>query len=170
VEFAPSQPSHLLAPGHRLDRYELLSPIARGGMATVWVAQLLGKHGFKRLFAVKTILPEFSVDKRFRTMFLDEARIAARVSHPNVAQIIELGEQENLLYIVMEYVDGCSVSKLRRAVETGRQRLPLPVALRFVLDACAGLHAAIQNAVRAFMDRAAQADDITLVVLEYRPG
>ncbi len=142
MEFTANRQSPVLTPGYRLDRYELLAPIAQGGMATVWVAQLQGKHGFQRLCAIKTILPERSTDDRFRTMFLDEARIAARVIHPNVAQILELGEQDGILYIVMEWVDGCSVSKLKRTVERQGHTLPLPVALRLVADAAAGLHAA----------------------------
>src|SRR5580693_4068351 len=95
-----------LRPGYRLDRYELLCPIASGGMATVWLARLRGKRGFEKLFAVKTIRTELLDDTRFQEMFLDEARIASGIQHPNVAQILDLGEQEAVLFIVMEWVDG----------------------------------------------------------------
>jgi eukaryotic-like serine/threonine-protein kinase len=131
-----------LEPGHRLDRYELLCPIAHGGMASVWLARFVGKHGFEKLVAVKTILPEFASDTRFQQMFLDEARIASGIEHVNVAQILDLGEQHDVLYIVMEWVDGDSLSKLHRSVEARGDRVPLGVTLRLLADACGGLHAA----------------------------
>ena len=81
-----------LKAGYTLDRYELLCPLASGGMATVWLARMRGKHGFEKLLAVKTIRSELSDDPHFEEMFLDEARIAAKIQHPNVAQIIDLGE------------------------------------------------------------------------------
>ena len=111
-------------------------------MASVWVARLTGKHGFEKLVAIKTILPEFAADDRFRTMFLDEARIASRIHHTHVTQILDLGEQHEILYLVMEYVDGDSLSRLYRAL--GRKNAPLPpnILLRIVADACGGLHAA----------------------------
>jgi serine/threonine-protein kinase len=132
----------LLRPGYRLDRYELLCPIASGGMATVWLARLRGKRGFEKLFAVKTIRTELVDDTRFQEMFLDEARIASGIQHPNVAQILDLGEQENVLYLVMEWVDGESLTKIRKLVAKRGAVLPVGVALRVLSDACAGLHAA----------------------------
>src|SRR6516165_12273601 len=104
----------ILKAGYRLDRYELLCPIASGGMATVWLARLRGKRGFEKLYAIKTIRTELVEDSRFQEMFLDEARIASAIQHPNVAQILDLGEQANILYIVMEWVDGDALSTLRR--------------------------------------------------------
>jgi serine/threonine-protein kinase len=132
----------LLRPGYRLDRYELLCPIASGGMATVWLARLRGKRGFEKLFAIKTIRTELGDDPRFQEMFLDEARISSGIQHPNVAQILDLGEQENLLYIVMEWVDGESLAKIRKLVGKRKAVLPIGIALRVLSDACAGLHSA----------------------------
>jgi tRNA A-37 threonylcarbamoyl transferase component Bud32 len=131
-----------LRPGDRLDRYELLAPIASGGMASVWLAQLRGKRGFEKLFAIKTIKADLTDDPRFQEMFLDEARIASGIHHPNVAQILDLGEQDDLLYIVMEWVDGDSLAHIRRAALKQDKGLPLDFVLRVVADACAGLHAA----------------------------
>jgi serine/threonine protein kinase len=131
-----------LVPGVRLDRYELLCPIAQGGMAAVWVARLKGKHGFEKLLALKTILPEYANDASFQAMLLDEARIAAGIHHVNVAQVLDLGEQHGVLYFAMEWVDGESVAKLFAAVAESGATFPLSVALRIVADACAGLHAA----------------------------
>jgi serine/threonine protein kinase len=129
-------------PGTRLDRYELLCPIAEGGMASVWVARQLGKHGFEKLVAIKTILPRFAADARFQAMFLDEARIAARLDHPNVAHIFDLGEKNEILYLAMEYVDGDALIKLHRACQQGGLSLPAGVVLRVLADTCAGLHEA----------------------------
>ena len=132
----------ILRAGYRLDRYELLCPIATGGMATVWLARLRGKRGFEKLFAVKTIRTELVDDARFQEMFLDEARIASGIQHPNVAQILDLGEQQDVLFIVMEWVDGDSLAKVRKLVTKRGHRLPVGVVLRVLADASAGVHAA----------------------------
>jgi serine/threonine-protein kinase len=135
-------PPSPLAPGFRLDRYELICPLADGGMASVWIARQTGRHGFKKLVAVKTILPKHAADPRFQRMFQDEARIASRIEHVNVAQILDVGEQHDVTYLVMEYVDGDALSRLDRALEKTGARLPLGVLLRIMADVCGGLHAA----------------------------
>ncbi len=131
-----------LEPGYRVGRYELLYALASGGMGQVWVARIQGHDGFEKLFAIKTILNEKASDARFRQMFLDEARIASAIQHPNVAQILDLGEQDGVLFLMMEYVDGDSVHKLHRACQRHGKFVPQAVALRIVSDACVGLHAA----------------------------
>ncbi len=131
-----------LAPGYRLERYELLCPIASGGMANVWAARLRGKHGFEKLVAIKTILPNLATDPRFRSMFLDEARISSGIEHPNVAQVLDMGEEGEILYLVMEFVDGDALSKVLRMVEQKKLAQPYGVVLRILADACGGLHAA----------------------------
>ncbi len=132
-----------LVPGYKLDgRYELLYPYAQGGMATVWIARVQGKHGFEKLVAVKTILPRLARDQGFRAMFLDEASIASRIRHPNVADIDDLGEEDGTLYMVLEWVSGDSWSKLYQAIQKAGHAFPVDVLLRIGADACAGLHAA----------------------------
>jgi serine/threonine-protein kinase len=131
-----------LAPGYRLDRYELLGPLAEGGMASVWIARQRGKHGFEKLVALKTILPQYASDLRFQQMFLDEARIASRIEHFNVARILDLGEEHDVLYLAMEYVDGDSLSKLRRAWLKKNLPIPTNIVLRILADTCSGLHEA----------------------------
>lgn len=111
-------------------------------MATVWVARLTGKHGFEKLVAVKTILPQYADDPEFRSMFLDEARLAARIRHPNVAEILDLGEEDETLFIVMEWVDGDSLARLYNSITKSNQRFPLNVLVKIAADSCAGLHAA----------------------------
>jgi serine/threonine-protein kinase len=132
-----------LGPGARLGRYELLLPIAYGGMARVWAARLHGQRGFSKLVAIKTILPHLAHTSEFERMFLDEARIAAGVHHPNVTEIYELGEEGHVLYLAMEWVNGESLVHVVRGLH-GQGVAPVDprVAARIAAEACAGLHAA----------------------------
>jgi serine/threonine-protein kinase len=127
--------------GHVLGRYELLMPIASGGMAMVWAARLKGSRGFQKLVAVKTMLPKLSEDEQFEQMFLDEASLASQIRHPHVVEILDLGEEDGILYLVMELVDGVPLNQLMKAAKK-RGGIPLPVSVRVVMQACAGLHAA----------------------------
>lgn len=135
-------PTGRLIPGHQLGRYELLCPIARGGMASVWVARLQGAHGFEKLVALKTILAEHAADPEYEAMFLDEARIVAGIRHHNVAEILDLGSTDGMLYLVLEWVEGDSLALLQRAALRHKEPLPMTVAMRIVAQICAGLHAA----------------------------
>lgn len=130
-----------IQPGQTLGRYEFLVPIAEGGMASVWAARLKGSRGFSKTVAVKTMLPSVSDDPQFEQMFLDEAQIASRIRHPNVAEILDLGEEEEVLYLVMEWVDGEPLANVRRAAAK-HGGMPRGIAMRMVADAAAGLHAA----------------------------
>jgi len=121
--------------------YELLEAVARGGMATVWAARASGASGLDQLVAIKTMLPELSDDPDFESMFLDEMRVAAKVKHPNVAQILSLGEEDEVMYLVMEWVDGDTIGAIQRAARSDGG-IPLPILLRIARDLCAGLHAA----------------------------
>ncbi len=118
--------------------------MARGGMAEVWAAQQYGKHGFQRTVAIKTILSQHASDSRARRMFLEEARLVASVRHPNVTEIYDFGEEREVLFMALEYVEGDSVLRLHRAYRS-EGGLPPPLALRVVADACLGLHAAHEH-------------------------
>ena len=131
-----------LVPGMVLGRYELLLPIAQGGMATVWAARQRGTRGFNKTVAIKTMLPTLSEDAQFEQMFLDEAALAAKIHHPNVAEILDLGEQDEVLYIVMEWVDGEALSVLHKATRKNQAQVPMRISMRIAMQACAGLHAA----------------------------
>src|SRR5688572_17220181 len=104
-------------PGARLGRYTLLEPLGRGGMAEVWIGTHTGPLGFRRLVAIKTIRPDRADDLSTRKMFLDEARIAARLRHSNVVEVLDLGELGELVYQVMPLVEGDSLSGLVRRSE-----------------------------------------------------
>ena len=125
-----------------LGRYELLAPIGRGGMAVVWAARLRGSRGFSRLVALKAMLPHLSSDPRFEAMFLTEARIASRLRHPNVCRVLDVGEEDGLLFLVMDWVDGVSLSTLVRTCRASGDEIPLDVAAHLIAQAARGLHAA----------------------------
>jgi serine/threonine-protein kinase len=130
-----------LAVGQVLGRYELLMPVAKGGMAQVWAARLRGTRGFQKIVAVKTILPGDLDDERAERMFLEEATLASQIHHPNVVGTLELGEENGLLYLVMEWVEGESLNFIMRRAADG-PKMPLPVAVNLIGQACKGLHAA----------------------------
>lgn len=139
---APPSLHVTIEPGTKLDRYELLCLLARGGMANVWLARMAGKHGFEKLLAVKTIVTNEVDNESFKDMFLDEARLASRIEHPSVVRVMDVGEYIGAPYLVMELVDGDALDKLVRTAEKAGVRVPIGVALRVVADACHGLHAA----------------------------
>ena len=123
--------------GRNFGRYTLLYRFATGGMADVYLARLSGTAGFEKLVAIKAIHPHLGRQPQFIEMFIDEARLASRVSHPNVIHTLELGRVAETHFIAMEYVDGESLSAL---IRRGR---PAPaICARIVADAAAGLHAA----------------------------
>jgi serine/threonine-protein kinase len=134
-------PREAIAPGRMLGRYELLAPIGRGGMGVVWVARLRGPHGFARNVALKVMQPVLSSEPRFEQMFLAEARIASQVRHPNVCQILDLGEDHGILYLVMEWVDGDSLSTLLELEDAFARRLSYGLAAWLAAKAARGLHA-----------------------------
>ncbi len=138
-----------LRTGTRIDRYELIAPIATGGMGSVWLARVRRSADFERFFAVKTVLPQYAADPGFRKMFMDETRIASAISHANVASILDVGEQDGTLYMIMEYVEGDSLNVLMMEREGHGQKVEPRVALRIVADACAGLHAVHEATDRA---------------------
>jgi len=130
-----------VSPGQVLGRYELLMPVARGGMASVWAARLKGTGGFQKLVAIKTMLPGLVDDPSFERMFLDEASLASQVRHPHVIEIMDLGEQDRILYLVMEWVSGEALSIIMKYAAT-RGGIPLPIAVHIATQTCRGLHAA----------------------------
>ncbi len=129
-------------PRRRLDRYELIGEIATGGMATVFLARRGGVGGFQRFVAIKRLHPHLQNEPEFVEMFLDEARLAALIHHPNVVPILEVGESDTGYYLVMEYVEGDTLSRIVARTMSLGQLPPRHVVLRIILDTLAGLHAA----------------------------
>lgn len=128
--------------GGQLGRYELHGAIARGGMATVYVARMSGAVGFTRTVAVKRLHPHLSADPAFAGMFVDEARLAARIRHPNVVDTLDVVFENDELFLVMAFVLGETLSKMVRAATAQSLRLPANVVSSIVIGALEGLHAA----------------------------
>jgi serine/threonine protein kinase len=124
-----------------LGDYAILMKLASGGMATVYVGRKRGVAGFERLVAIKCCHPHLRDDEEFSSMFLDEARLAASIRHPNVVGTLDVSDGE-LLYLVMEYVEGFSLGNLVRKAAKGNTRIPPGVAVQIMIDTLTGLHAA----------------------------
>jgi serine/threonine-protein kinase len=125
----------------RLNRYELLAEIASGGMGSVLLARLGGAGGFERLFAIKVMHPHLTSDPQFVGMLLDEARVAARIHHPNVVATVDVGQHESFHYIVMDYVDGFPLARILDGAPFNRKER-IRIVNRLLLDAMSGLTAA----------------------------
>lgn len=120
----------------RFGAYEILQELKAGGMGAVLLGRRRGPGTFEQLVAIKTIRPEYASTPAVRAMFLDEAAIVARINHPVIATVHDFGDQDGVLYMVMEYVAGNS---FRTLVD---RRVPPSVAARAIAEACRGLHAA----------------------------
>jgi eukaryotic-like serine/threonine-protein kinase len=126
----------------RFGRYELLMEMAKGGMATLFLARISGPEGFEKLVALKRVHDQLGDEEQFVQMFLDEARISARIHHPNVASVFDMGEVDGSYYIAMEYVHGQNLNDVLRAAVRLPETLSTYHAMRIVADTAAGLHAA----------------------------
>ncbi len=124
----------------RLGRYAVLRKIATGGMAEVFLGKQEGPDGFEKPVALKRILPHLAGEKDLLAMFQEEARIAARLSHPNVVQIFDLGVEEGVPYLALEYVFGESLAQLIERLSSLGKRLPLEAALHVGTNLCLALH------------------------------
>jgi serine/threonine protein kinase len=123
-------------------RYALYGAIAAGGMATVHLGRLLGPVGFSRTVAIKRLHAQFASDPEFVSMFLDEARLAARIRHPNVVPTLDVVATGGELFLVMEYVPGESIARLSRVLRERQETLPTRILSAVMAGVLHGLHAA----------------------------
>ncbi len=121
-------------------KYEVLARLATGGAASIFLARQPGVAGFNKLVVLKTLLPDRARDDDFVAMFLDEARLAARLNHPNCVQIYDLGRVRGVYYISMEYIFGETVWSLLTTVTKVREPLPTSSVAHIIAGACDGLH------------------------------
>jgi serine/threonine protein kinase len=119
-------------------RYELLRRLARGGMAELYLARAVGIHGFEKLCVLKLVLPHLAEDREFVEMFLREARIAARLDHPSIAHVSDIGELDGEPFFVMQFIHGRDLRTI--VTELGESPLPMSAALTIARDLAAGLH------------------------------
>ena len=126
--------------GERFGKFEIITKIATGGMAEIFLARQEGIEGFKKLVVIKRILPHLSSDKEFVNMFLDEARMAALLNHPNIVQIYDLGVIDNSYFIAMEYIDGVDISTILKRGREQKSFLKLGWILKIISQVCDGLY------------------------------
>ena len=144
LDAATSQPiaAANLGPGTMIGRWEVVRRLGSGGMADVYLAQAKGDGGFEKLVAVKVMHSHLARTQRAVDHFLDEARLAARIHHPNVVAIQDLGKIGDDYVIVMEYVDGIDLERLLTAARAGERPVPLEIGLGILCRICDGLDAA----------------------------
>ncbi|MGA9526257.1 MAG: serine/threonine-protein kinase, partial [Myxococcaceae bacterium] len=127
-------------------KFQLLKKLATGGMAQIYLARHVGMNGFERLCVVKRILPHLAENQDFVHMFLNEAKIAARLSHPNIVEIHDLGSLDGSFFLAMEFIHGEDLRRIWKRAEQAGRALPIPFVLRVIADACAGLDYAHKKA------------------------
>ncbi|RYE93287.1 MAG: serine/threonine protein kinase [Myxococcales bacterium] len=123
----------------RLGDYEVVQWIATGGMAEVYVGRRRGARGFTKQVALKRILPQFATDSEFVAMFTDEARLCATLTHPNLVEVFDFGEDGGELFMAMELVEGTTCARLVRAAAARGEAVPIEDALFIVLNVLRGL-------------------------------
>ena len=125
-----------------IGRWEVIRRLGSGGMADVYLAHSKGEAGFEKLVAIKVMHAHLARNEKAVAHFLDEARLAARISHPNVVQILDLGKIGSEYVIVMEFVEGVDLERLLFSARDAHRQVPLGVALSILCRICDGLHAA----------------------------
>jgi serine/threonine-protein kinase len=126
--------------GNRIGKYELVALLSVGGMAEVHLACITGPGGFRKFLVLKRILPELREDENFVEMFKAEARLTASLSHSNIAQVFDFGEEGEHLFLAMEFIHGIELIRAIRHVERRNERVPVGLAVRVVRDLCLALH------------------------------
>jgi serine/threonine-protein kinase len=121
-------------------KYRLVRPLAQGGMAEIFLARQSGPAGFEKQVVIKRVLPHLSANQEFVHMFLDEARIAARLSHPNIVQIFDFGEADGAYFLAMEYLVGEDLVAIQSASRRKHRPVPGPIAAMIISSACEALH------------------------------
>jgi serine/threonine protein kinase len=126
--------------GTRLGKYEILKRLATGGMAEIFLARVSGLPGYHKMVVIKRILPQLATQTDFVEMFLDEARIAATLQHPNVVQMYDVGVVDGNYFIAMEYLHGEDVRSIGKVLKQRERTMPVEHAINIVLGVAAGLH------------------------------
>ena len=138
-------------------RYTLIERLAVGGMAEVFRAKIVSSHGFEKIIVIKRILPHLAADRTFVTMFIDEAKVMAQLTHPKIVQVLDFGEVGGQYFIALEFIDGIDGLALLRAAAKKGIRVPIPLVVFVVteiLDALDYAHTALNMEGRPDAPRA----------------
>jgi serine/threonine-protein kinase len=132
--------------GSKIGAYEVVKELGRGGMATLYLGTYRGPGGFARRVAIKVLHRDVARDPELVRMFLDEARLSACIQHPNVVHVEAFEQLGDLHYLVMEYIEGCTLAQVLRDRAQRREPLPAELAVAILAQVAAGLHAAHEAA------------------------
>jgi serine/threonine-protein kinase len=121
------------------NRYRVIERLESGGMAEVFRGEAESLAGFKKAVAIKRVLPHLAQNEKFIRMFLDEARLCARLNHANIVQVFDIGHVENTYFIVMEFVDGVNLKAIIEYLRNRNQPVPIPIAVYITIQICNGL-------------------------------
>ncbi len=120
-------------------RYRVIERLEAGGMAEVFLGESVGAEGFKKRVAIKRVLPHLAQNKRFISMFLDEARLGAKLNHANIVTVFDIGAADNTYFLVMEFVDGANLKAMVENIRRAGQTFPPKEAIYIAMEACRGL-------------------------------
>jgi serine/threonine-protein kinase len=120
-------------------RYRVIKRLEAGGMAEVYLGEATGVEGFKKRVAIKRVLPHLAQNENFIRMFLDEARLSARLTHANIVSVFDISAREETYFLIMEFVDGANLKKIQECLQRRGQRFALPEAVYVCAEACRGL-------------------------------
>jgi serine/threonine-protein kinase len=126
--------------GERIGKYEILTQLSIGGMAELFLGFTSGPGGFRKYVVIKRILPDVRSNEQFERMFLDEARITAAFTHPNIAQVYDLGQEDDGLYLAMEFISGQNLNQVSAACFRRQETVPMGFSLSVARDVCLALH------------------------------
>jgi serine/threonine protein kinase len=126
--------------GEQIGKYQVISRLSVGGMAELFLGFTAGPGGFRKYVAIKRILPNIRSNEQFGRMFLDEARITAAFNHPNITQVYELGQEEEGLFLAMEFIAGQDLDHVAGACRQRKELVPLGMSLSVMRDVCQALH------------------------------
>src|SRR5690349_2574168 len=120
-------------------RYRVIDRLEAGGMAEVFKGEAASVQGFKKQVAIKRVLPHLAQNKNFISMFLDEARLGARLNHANIVTVFDIGAADNTYFIVMEFVDGANLKTVMETLRKQGRHFPIKEAIYICMEACRGL-------------------------------
>ena len=126
--------------GSRVGKYEIIRRLSVGGMAEIFLAQIAGPGGFRKVLTLKCILPDLKEEEGFVEMFLEEARISACLAHYNIAQVFDLGDIDDVLFIAMEFIPGEDLARIRKMAAKRNLRIPVGLTAKVIKDVCLALH------------------------------